>query len=78
MEKENEESGARRRRYSSEEQALAIKLYEENGLEVAEFCRREGIAVRNFERWLARVRESSVTFVEVEAAKHPSRRSRAQ
>jgi hypothetical protein len=67
MEKEIVHSGGRRRRYSGEEQRLAIALYEESGLGVEEFCESEGLAVRNFERWLVGRRgEETARFVEVE------------
>src|SRR4029077_10229643 len=57
-----------RRRFSAEEKARIVRLYEESGLRGAEFCRREGVSLFNLQRWLRkRGRAGEGRFVEVEA-----------
>ena len=53
MESENAKSRRLRRRFSAEEKARIIGLYEESGLTRWEFCRREGIGLFNLQRWIA-------------------------
>jgi len=42
------------KRYSKEERALAIELWEESGLSRSKFCEREGIAKTTFQEWVKR------------------------
>ena len=51
---ENEMSRRPRRRFSAEEKARIVGLYEESGLTRVEFCRREGIGLFNLQRWLGK------------------------
>lgn len=68
MESENGMSRTPRRRFSAEEKARIIGLYEESGLTRVEFCRREGIGLFNLQRWLGKRRGAGeARFVEVEA-----------
>jgi len=68
MDSENEMSRRPRRRFSAEEKARIVGLYEESGLTRVEFCRREGIGLFNLQRWLGKRRRSGEgRFVEVEA-----------
>ena len=68
MESENGMSRRPRRRFSAEEKARIMGLYEESGLTRAEFCRREGVGLFNLRRWLGKRRRAEVArFVEVEA-----------
>ena len=62
-------------RYSEEEKAIAVGLYEESGLSRMAFCRRDGIGLSNLRRWIvgSRVKRTEgknekIRFVEVEAA----------
>ena len=66
MDSENEMSRRPRRRFSAEEKARIVGLYEESGLTRVEFCRREGIGLFNLQRWLGKRRRSGeARFVEV-------------
>ena len=57
-----------RRRFSAEEKARIVRLYEESGLRRAEFCRREGVSLFNLRRWLGKQhRVGEARFVEIEA-----------
>jgi hypothetical protein len=68
MEIENEMTRGPRRRFSAEEKARIVRLYEESGLRGAEFCRREGVSLFNLRRWLGRQnRVGEARFVEIEA-----------
>ena len=68
MESENGMIRRPRRRFSAEEKARIIGLYEESGLTRVEFCRREGVSLFNLQRWLGKRRRSGeARFVEVEA-----------
>ena len=68
MENENEMTRRPRRRFSAEEKARIVGLYEESGLTRVEFCRREGVSLFNLQRWLGkRRRAGEARFVEVEA-----------
>jgi len=59
----------RRRRFSAEEKARIVGLYEESGLTRGEFCRREGIGLFNLQRWIGRRRRAAeARFVELESA----------
>jgi transposase-like protein len=67
MESENGTTRRPRRRFSAEEKARIIGLYEESGLTRGEFCRREGIGLFNLQRWLGkRGRAGKARFVELE------------
>ena len=46
---------ARKRRSSSEWKSIQCR-FEESGLSQVEFCRREGLSLRNFNRWRQRLR----------------------
>ena len=63
MESENEMSRKPRRRFSAEEKARIIGLYEESGLTRAEFCRREGVSLFNLQRWLGKRRRGGTKRV---------------
>jgi Transposase len=68
MEIENEMIRRPRRRFSAEEKARVVGLYEQSGLTRVEFCRREGVSLFNLQRWLGkRSRAGEAHFVEVEA-----------
>jgi hypothetical protein len=68
METENELTRRTRRRFSAEEKARIVGLYERSGLRRVEFCRREGVSLFNLQRWLGKRRPSGgARFVEVEA-----------
>ena len=68
MENENGMMRRPRGRFSAEEKARIVGLYEESGLTRAEFCRREGVSLFNLQRWLGKRRRSGeARFVEVEA-----------
>jgi hypothetical protein len=68
MEIESEKSRGPRRRFSTEEKARIVRLYEQSGLTRVEFCRREGVSLFNLQRWLGRRRQlGQARFVEVEA-----------
>jgi hypothetical protein len=68
MESENAKSRRLRRRFSAEEKARIIGLYEESGLTRWEFCRREGIGLFNLQRWIGKHRRAGeARFVEVES-----------
>ncbi len=63
----------KRKRFNAEEKDLVVGLYRESGLSQTEFCRREGIALSNLQRWIARKTQSrrqvvgsTVSLVEVE------------
>ena len=57
-----------RRRFSAEEKARIVGLYQQSGLTRVEFCRREGVSRFNLQRWLGkRSRAGEARFVEVEA-----------
>ena len=68
METENEKTGRSRRRFSAEEKARIVGLYEQSGLTRVEFCRREGVRLFNLQRWLGKRRQprGEARFVEVE------------
>jgi hypothetical protein len=57
---------ARRRRSSGEWESIQYR-FEESGLSQVEFCRREGLSLRNFHRWRQRLRgrPEPTTFVEL-------------
>lgn len=64
---ENELTRRIRRRFSAEEKARIVGLYEQSGLTRVEFCRREGVSLFNLQRWLGKRRQSGqARFVEVE------------
>jgi hypothetical protein len=68
METENELTRRARRRFSAEEKARIVGLYEQSGLTRMEFCRREGVSLFNLQRWLGkRMQSGRARFVEVEA-----------
>lgn len=68
MESENGMTGRARRRFSAEEKARIVGLYEQSGLTRGEFCRREGVSLFNLQRWLGKRRQSGeARFVELEA-----------
>lgn len=67
MDSENGMTRRPRRRFSAEEKARIVGLYEESGLTRVEFCRREGIGLFNLQRWLGKRRRGEARFVEVEA-----------
>jgi transposase len=72
MENEKRMISRPRRRFSAEEKARIVGLYEESGLRRAEFCRREGVSLFNLRGWLGRRgrsegRSGEARFVEVEA-----------
>jgi hypothetical protein len=46
---------ARKRRSRSEWESIQCR-FEESGLSQVEFCRREGLSLRNFNRWRQRLR----------------------
>ena len=56
MENENGMTRRPRRRFSAEEKARIVGLYEESGLTRVEFCRREGVSLFNLQRWLGKRR----------------------
>ena len=67
METENGLTRRTRRRFSAEEKARIVGLYEQSGLRRAEFCRREGVSLFNLQRWLGKRGQSGrARFVEVE------------
>lgn len=59
-----------RKRYHVKEQALAIKLYSESGLSEEEFCEREGLEIKRFQRWQQRLKSSVGGSVQRGAAPH--------
>jgi transposase-like protein len=68
METENELTRRTRGRFSAEEKARIVELYEQSGLRRVEFCRREGVSLFNLQRWLGKRRQcGQARFVEVEA-----------
>ncbi len=68
MENENGRTRRVRRRFSAEEKARIVGLYEQSGLTRGEFCRREGVSLFNLQRWLGKRRQSGeARFVELEA-----------
>jgi Transposase len=69
MQTENEKTRRSRGRFSAEEKARIVGLYEQSGLTRVEFCRREGVSLFNLQRWLGKRRQSrgEARFVEVEA-----------
>jgi transposase-like protein len=68
MEIENKMIRRARRRFSAEEKARIVGLYEQSGLTRGEFCRREGVSLFNLQRWLGkRRRPDEARFVELEA-----------
>ena len=68
MEIENEQTKRPRRRFSAEEKARVVALYQESGLTRVEFCRREGVSLYNLQRWLGKQNRCvEGRFVEVEA-----------
>jgi len=68
MEIENKMIRRPRRRFSAEEKARIVGLYEQSGLTRVEFCRREGVSLFNLQRWLGKRRRSGeARFVELEA-----------
>ena len=55
MENENGRTRIVRRRFSAEEKARIVGLYEQSGLTRGEFCRREGVSLFNLQRcWESR------------------------
>ena len=67
MEIENEMTRRPRGRFSPEEKARIVGLYEQSGLTRVEFFRREGVSLSNLQRWLGKRRQSGqARFVEVE------------
>lgn len=65
---ENELIRRTRGRFSAEEKARIVELYEQSGLTRVEFCRREGVSLFNLQRWLGKRRQpGQARFVEVEA-----------
>jgi Transposase len=69
MQTENEKTRRSRGRFSAEEKARIVGLYEQSGLTRVEFCRRDGVSLFNLQRWLGKRRQSrgEARFVEVEA-----------
>jgi transposase-like protein len=68
MENENGRTRRVRRRFSAEEKARIVGLYEQSGLARVEFCRRQGVSLFNLQRWLGKRRQSGeARFVELEA-----------
>ena len=57
---------ARKRRPRSEWESIQCR-FEESGLSQVEFCRREGLSLRNFHRWRQRLRgrPEPIPFVEL-------------
>jgi len=68
MENENGRTRRVRRRFSAEEKARIVGLYEQSGLARVEFCRRQGVSLFKLQRWLGKRRQSGeARFVELEA-----------
>ena len=68
MESENGMTRRARGRFSAEEKARIVGLYEQSGLTRVAFCRREGVSLFNLRRWLGkRNRAEGAHFVEVDS-----------
>lgn len=59
------------KRRSKNEWESVLKRFEESGLNQSEFCRREGLNLRNFTRWMKRFRSETGTSRFVEISRSP-------